>query len=424
MLTRRWAGFAHPSGLWRNPRFLSLWAGRAVSDLGSQVMQIALPLTGVLVLHATPFQMGLMRAVGSAPDFLLGFVAGAWVDRSRRRPLLIAMDVSQAIVVGSVPAAALLGVLRLEQLYVVAFVSAALALVFDVAAQSHVPALVGENDLIDANSKLGITSSLSGLVGPTLGGALVQVLTAPLAISLNGVSFLLSAVAMTGASASTRPAGDPFRLSSLGQSIGDGLRFIAGNRLLLALAVSAGLFNFFDGIIFAVYVLYATRSLAIPPAVLGAIVAAGGAGGLLGAVLAGRLARRQGPGPALLAALLVATAGELFIAFAAGPVLVAAGVLLVAEVLVGLGAAMFSINFLTLRQSVTPESLQGRVHATSRTLITGLGPVGALLGGVIGQTLGLRAPMIVGALGTLVAAAVLFCSPVRSRRSPVDEPRG
>ena len=199
-------------------------------------------------------------------------------------------------------------------------------------------------------------------------------------------------------------------------SIGEGLRFVVEDRVLLALAASAGLFNLFDGVIFAVYILYATRQLAIPPALLGAIIAGGGAGGLLGALLVGRVVRRLGAGRALLGGLLLATAGELLIALASGPVGLAAGLLLAAEVIVGLGAAAYGISSLTLRQLVTPAAMQGRVHAVNRTITTGLGPLGALAGGALGQAMGLRAPLIVGALGTLLAAALLLASPVRSAR--------
>jgi len=405
------------TGLWRNPGFLTLWGGRTVSTLGSQVTQVALPLTAVLVLQATPLQMGVLRAVAATPDVALGFVAGAWVDRVRRRPLLVGTELCQALVVGSVPIAALLGALHLQQLYVVAPVSAALALTFDVAAQAYVPALVGDDDLAEGNSRLAISGSLSRLIGPALGGGLVQLLTAPLAIAADSLSFLLSAVALGSIRAeepaAESPSARPGALE-LWTSVARGLRFVVENRTVLALAGSAGLFNLFDGVVFAVYILFATRQLAIPPAVLGTIIAAGGAGGLLGAVAAGRAARHLGTGRALLGAMLVATAGELLIAFAGGPVGLAAALLLVAEVLVGLGAAVFGVNYLTLRQLVTPAPMQGRVHATSRAIVSGLGPLGALAGGVLGQAAGLRAPLIVGALGTLSAAALLLASPVRS----------
>lgn len=409
-----------PASLRRDSAFLKLWSARTVSGLGTQVMQVALPLTGVLVLRATPFQMGALRAIAATPDFVLGFVAGAWVDRVRRRPLLIGTDLCQALVVGSIPIAAVLGVLQLEQLYVVAFLSGALALVFDVASQAYVPALLAPDDLGDGNSKLAASSSLSSLLGPALGGSLVQILSGPLAITVNSASFLLSALALgtigapepTNGSADARPG-----TLALWRSVGQGLRFMLDNRVLVALAGSAGLFNLFDGIIFAVYILYATRELAIPPALLGVIIAAGGAGSLGGALLARRLAQALTPGRVLFGALVVATVGELLIALASGPVGFAASLLLVAEVLVGLGAAVFSINYLTLRQLLTPASMQGRVHATSRTIMSGLGPLGALLGGVVGEALGLRIPLIVGAVGTLLAAAVLLASPVRSWRS-------
>src|SRR5262245_13881664 len=196
MTRARMTGFKL-TGLLRDSAFLKLWSARTVSNLGTQVMQVALPLTGVLVLQATPFQMGVLRALAATPDFALGFVAGAWVDRVRRRPLLITTDLCQALVVGSIPIAALLGVLHLEQLYVVAIVSGGLALVFDVASQAYVPTLIARDDLVEGNSKLAASSSLSTLLGPALGGGLVQVLSAPLAVTLNSLSFLVSALALS-----------------------------------------------------------------------------------------------------------------------------------------------------------------------------------------------------------------------------------
>jgi MFS family permease len=340
---------------------------------------------------------------------------------------MIGADVAQVVVLGSVPAAAAFGMLRLEQLYAVAFMSALLALVFDVASQSYLPTLVSEDQVVEANSKLAATASAGSLLGPTLGGALVQLLTAPIAIAVDAASFAVSAVSAIAISARepARVAGPGDRgLGSFLASVVEGVRLIAGSPLLRALSGSAGLFNLFDGVIFAVYVLYATRQLAIPPAVLGAIFAASGAGGLIGALLAGRVARRLGLGRALLAALLVATAGELLIALAAGPVPVAAALLLAAELIVGFGAATFGVNHVSLRQLVTPASMQGRVHAANRMLGNGLGPLGALAGGILGQAAGLRAPLVVGALGTLVAALWLLASPVRSWRTTSDASQG
>jgi len=326
------------TGLWRRPDFLKLWGGRTVSTLGSQIMQVALPLAAVLVLHASPFQMGVLRAVAAMPDFLFGFPAGAWVDRVRRRPLMIGTDLCQAVVVGSVPVAALLGLLHLEQLYVVAFLSGALTLVFDIASQSYVPTLLSSEDLVEGNSKLAASNSLSSLLGPAVGGSLVQLVTAPITITLNSISFLFSALMLAtigGTEPAARTAGTGSGFAAFWRSIGQGLRFMVENRVLLALSAAAGLFNLFDGMIFAVYILYASRELAIPPALLGVIIAAGGVGGLLGAFVAGWVSRRLTAGRALLAALVVATVGEALIAFASGPLGLTASLLLAAEVLVG-----------------------------------------------------------------------------------------
>lgn len=406
------------AGLWRRPDFLRLWAGQTVSAFGSQVTRVALPLTAVLVLGASPVQMGLLRAAADTPAFALGLVAGAWVDRVRRRPLLIAAELAQAVTLASVPLAAALGVLSLAQLAVVVVLSGCFATLFAVAHRAYVPSLVGGGAVVDANGKLATTGSAAELAGPGLGGVLVQLLGPPLAIAADAASYALSAAALLGIAAREAPVGvaDGEPREGFWWSIGDGIRFIVGDPALRVLAGSAGLFNLFDGVIFAVYVLYVTRGLGVPPVLLGAIFAAGGAGGLIGALLAGRAARRFGLGRALLAGLVLATAGESLIPLAGGGPAVAATVLAAAEVAVGLGAVVYQVNGVSLRQLVTPAARQGRVHATTAVISSGLGPLGALAGGVIGQTVGLRACLVVGALGTLLAVAWLVASPARSLR--------
>jgi MFS family permease len=302
-------------GLWRRTDFLKLWLAQSLSRAGSEVSRVALPLTAV-VLSATPVQMGLLRAASSAPDFVLGLMVGAWVDRTPRRGLLIATGLVRALLLATIPTAAALHVLRLEHLFVVALLAGSLALAADVAQRAYLPQLVHPDDIVDANSRLTASGAGASLAGPAAGGALSALLTAPVALGVDSASLFAAAAGLwTIRSDDSAVVADRGRrgLRGLATYMTEGIRFMVADRRLRALAASAGLFNLFDGVIFAVYVLYATRALGITQVSLGLIFAAGGAGALAGTVLAGRITRKLGLGPALVAAVLVAVAGEVVI---------------------------------------------------------------------------------------------------------------
>jgi len=286
-----------------------------------------------------------------------------------------------------------------------------------VALRAYLPQLVDPDGIIDANSKLTASEAGASLAGPAAGGALSALLTAPVALGVDSASLIAAAAGLwTIRSGESRVVADRdvrWGLRGLATSMTEGLRFMVADPRLRALAASAGLFNFFDGVIFAVYVLYATTALGVSQVSLGLIFAAGGAGALTGAVLAGRITRRLGLGPALVSAVLIAVAGEVVIPFALGPPAVAAVMLAAAEVIVGIGAAVFGINNVSLRQTVAPAALQGRVHAASRMVDSGLYPAGAMLGGLVGQLWNMRVALFAGALGTMLAAGVILVSPVR-----------
>jgi len=405
-----------PTGLWTHPDFVKLWAGQTVSLFGSQVTLVALPLTAVLVLGATPVQMGLLSAAASTPAFVFGLLAGAWVDRGRRRPIMIWANLGRAVILGSIPFAAALGALHLEHLYVVALLSAVLGLGFDTAYRSYLPALVALNELVEGNSKLAVSGSAAEMTGPALAGVLVQLLTAPLAIVLDALSFLISAVSVaTISQAEPIPPSKAVR-TGIWTSIGEGVRIVVHHREIRVLIGSASLFNLFDAVMFSIYVLYVVRELGIAPAALGLIFAIGGTGGLLGALISNRIAGRFGGGPTMLGALVLAVGGDLLIPLAGGSPTVRVGVLAAGEFIVGAASTVYGVNVTATLQSLTPARLQGRVHAADAVLGNGLGPLGALAGGFIAEMLGLRTAVIVGALGTSLALPWLILSPVRSWR--------
>ncbi|HEX5506669.1 MAG TPA: MFS transporter [Thermomicrobiales bacterium] len=404
------------AGLWRHPDFLKLWAGQTVSAFGDQVSLLALPLAAVLALHAGAAQMGFLTAAGRAPVLLLGLFAGVWADRLRRRPLLIGADLGRALLLGSIPAVALLGRLTLPYLYMVAFLVGALAVVFSVAYQAYLPALVARAELVEGNSKLTATRSIAQIAGPGLAGALVQLLTAPVAILADAVSFLASALSLGLIGKPEARLRAVRGESSTRGEIGEGLRLVWRNPVLRAAAGCGGTYNCCNAMILALYVLYLARGLALPPALIGVILAALGPGSLLGALVAVRAARRFGLGPTIVGGIAVAGGANLLVPLAGGPLAVVAPVLVAAAFVNGFGQPLYNINQVSLRQAITPDRLQGRMNATMTVVVGGAAPLGALLGGALGAAIGPRAALALGACGTLLACLWIVCSPVLALR--------
>jgi MFS family permease len=389
-----------------------LWLGRTVSELGSGIGGTALPLAAVLVLKATPLQMGLLAAIGAAPVLVVGLPAGAWVDRLRRRPILIAADVGRAVLLISIPLAALLHVLRIEQLYVVAALVGVLAVFFDVADQSFLPSVVPRESLIAANSTLGASASVAEIGGPALAGVLVQWLSAPVAILFDAVSFLFSALCV-GLIRAQEPL--PERIEqrqSLWRDVAEGLRMVLRHPVLRALAGSAGTFTFFGSFLGALYVLYAIRTLGVPPGAVGLLVAAGGVSAFAGALVAGPVVRRFGPRVTLGGSLLAYGFLSLLIPLATGPVLVAVSFLLAAQLLGDVAIEIYLVNEVSLRQDLIPQRLLGRANASMQVLSKGAGPLGALLAGALGQSLGLRWTLLIGVLGIMLSSLWIFRAPL------------
>jgi MFS family permease len=383
--------------------FGMLWAGQTVSLFGSQITALALPLTAVLALRAGPAQMGFLMACASAPWLLVGLVAGAWTDRLPRRRVLIATDVGRALLLATIPLAAWRGALGMDQLYAVAFLTGALAVFFDVAYQSFLPAVLPRERLVAGNSRLELSASVAQLSGPGLAGSLVQALAAPIAILLDAISFVISALFLHAIPDTEARLPSPVSRTGMRREIGEGVRAVLHDPVLRALAGSTATFNFFDRVLCAVYVLYMVRQLGIAPTGVGLIFALGAAGGLVSALFAGRIAARVGSGRALAAGIAVAALGEVIIVLAAGPRWRAVATLVVAEMLVECGGTLYGINAVSLRQATTPDHLLGRVNATTRVAGNGAEPLGALLGGALGVAIGLRSTLMVGALGTMLA---------------------
>lgn len=412
---RRYFGFPGPvlGGLWAHLDFVRLFTAQSISLFGSEITYIALPLTAVLVLGATPTQMGILVAAERVPHLLVGLPAGVWVDRLRCRSVLVAADLGRAVLLGSIPLAAIIGVLRVEQLLVVAFLAGVLTVFFDVAYQSYLPELVERVQLAEGNAKLGASKSVAEMAGPILGSALLQVMAAPFLIGLDALSFIFSGAFLR----SIKTSAPPIALASNGSLFGgvmQGFQLVLRHPLLRPLAGCSATMNFFYQMMLAIYVLYITRELAVPPTLVGIIFGIGSLGALLGAVVASPAARRFGTGATLLGSTLLSGTGGLIIAFAHTSQLGILPTLIGAQLLLIVGIPIYNINQISLRQAITPAGVRGRVNATIRFLVWGTMPIGAVVGGYLGETIGLQSTMTVGAIGMILAGLWVITSRLRS----------
>jgi MFS family permease len=403
--------------LWRQPDFLKLWAGQAVSLLGTQVTGLAISLTAAIVLQATASQMGLVGFLNVLPFVLFGLPAGLWVDRVRRRPVMIATDIARAALLVSIPLAALVGRLSMIQLYVVSFGMGALSVLFRVAYASILPSVVSRSDLADGNAKLALAEAVARVAGPGLAGGLVQVFTAPFAIIVDSASFVVSAVSLRAMRAREEvryrtPAG-----GGAWPELREGFSGVLGHPLLRPLFVGTTLGNVADGLVFqsGVLVLFFTRELSLQPAVLGGVFAGLGIDGVIGAALTGPATRALGIGTTILGCLGLWSVGYGGLAFVnASPL----APVLAAMLLGAVGAInpIAGANISTVRQMVTPDHLLGRVTSVvsvgSATALT----AGSLAGGLLGDSVGLRPALLLGGLLPLLGLGWVMLSPVRKLR--------
>jgi MFS family permease len=404
-------------GLWRHPDFLKLWSAETISQLGTQISLLALPLVAIIVLESSPFEVALLGTIEFLPFILISLPAGVWVDRLPRRPILILGDVGRGIALASIPAAYLLGVLSIYQLYVVGFIVGVCTVFFDVAYMSYLPALVDRDRLVEGNSKLEVSRSGAQIAGPGLAGAAIGLVGAPLAIILDAISFLGSAAFVFGIRkrepAPTPTAGPAVRPSMRGE-IAAGLRYVLGHRLLRSIAACTGISNFFGNVVQSILLVYIVREIGLTPAVIGLVFALGNIGFLVGAILADRISARFGVGPTIIGSALLFGPGALLVAVApkelAVPFLVAFGLL------IGFGGVVYNVTQVSLRQAITPERMQGRMNATMRFVVWGTIPIGSLLGGVVATAIGLHETIWIGAIGSLFSFLPLLFSPLRSLR--------
>ena len=404
--------------LWRHGDFLRLWAGQTVSQFGEQITTIALPLTAVLLLHANAFEMGVLGAMTTLPFVVVGLFVGVFVDSRRRRPLLIVADAARAVLLGVVPVLAVLHRLSFPPLLPIAFAVGCLTVLFDVAYQSYLPAVVGREALVDGNAKLETTRALSQVAGPSLGGVLTSALTAPVAVAANALTYVVSVISLIAIRA-VEPAPEPRTQRTLPQ-IREGLAWVLGQPMLRAIAGCTGTSNFFGNIGTAVFVLFVVREVGLSPALLGIVYGGGSVGGIAGAMFARRIGDRLGVGPAILASAVAFTVFALLIPLAPHLESVAVPLLVGSSVFRSFGSTAYNIMQVSLRQAVTPDRLLGRMNASMRFVVWGTMPFGSFVGGLLGTAVGLRDTLWIAAVGGLLAVVWVLVSPLVSVRT-VDE---
>ena len=402
------------TSLWRDREFVKLLTGQAISQVGSRITRTALPFAAVLVLGAGPFQMGLLSGAAAASVLLFGLFAGAWADRLRRRPILIVADLGRAVVLASVPLAALRGTLTMGQLYVVAGRTGLFTVMFDVSYQAYVPSLVQREQLVQANAKLALSESVAEVSGPGIAGFLVTALTAPVAIAFDALSFLVSAVSIALVRRPEPPPAERGDTHML-EEIRDGLRFTWRNPYLRPMALRTATAALFMGFFGSLYPLFTVKTLGLAPSVIGVVISLGGAFALAGAWLSERLVQRLGIGIAFLGAVLFTNFTTFLHPMAHGSVVLCC-VFLGAGQLGDFAWPTVVVTETSLRQAVAPPEVLGRVNSAMNLMFNGIIPIGAFLGGALAEVIGVREAMFVGGGGYALSTLWLVFSPVRHLR--------
>jgi MFS family permease len=397
--------------------FRRYWSGQTISLFGDQISSIALPLVGVLVLHATPAEMGYLAALIWVPALLFGLHAGAWVDRrGRRRATMIGADLCRAALLASIPISYACGVLTLWQLYAVAFGVGVFSILFAVSDPSLFVSIVPNDKYVDGNSLIYGSRAFSFVGGPSVGGALVQLLTAPLAVLADAASFLGSAFFL----ARIRPD-EPSAAKGGDGALTAGVRFIRHSGIVGASLLAASIVNFFNFVFFALFVLYAIRYLHVQPGVLGLVLGIGAVGGVLGAAVTKRLTNRFGVGRVYAVSFLVFAAPMALVPAASGPRPLVLAMLMAAEFIAGFGVMVLDISIGAIFSAVIPDAVRSRVTGAFQAVNYGTRPLGALLGGFLGTLIGPRATLWVAAIGGMTSFLVLLPTPIPRFRMPVAQ---
>lgn len=388
------------TGLWQHTEFRKLWAGQSVSLIGSQLMYFGMLITAVSVLDASPFQMGIVQAMHGVPA-VFGLFFGAWIDRRRRLPIIIAADIGRFLVLLVLPVAYLVDLLSIELIYIVAFGIGTMGSLFQIAYRTLLPSVVSRDELIEANSKLEIATAGSVAIGPALGGVLVKIMVAPLTLLFSAASFILSAYLFSRMNIDEYAGSGNGSTGTVDASaeIREGINYFRSNRLLIGMAASGTSLQIFIYVYAAVSLIYVIKHLNIDVGLIGVMFAFSSIGLVLGSIISSRYSETIGVGRLMATGLLLAGIGYLVFPIVSGPVFVVVPILVVGAIVLEVGVVIYSVQQVSLRQTITPEHIQGRVNSiflmVSRLAI----PVGALLGGYLGESIGVRNTLFVAAFG-------------------------
>ncbi len=398
------------SVLWKHGDFLNVWAAETVSVFGSQFYLLAMPLAAVLILDATASEMGMLFAVEMLPFLLFGLLAGVIADRRGRRQIMIICDLGRAGVLAAIPVTWYLGMLSWPVMYGVAFTAGVFTAFFDISYQAYLPTLVGRSELLDANSKLETSRASSQVAGPSIAGLAVDAVGAPIAIFANSISFLGSAFFLFRVKIQESIAKDRAQKSTL-QEIRDGLDIVFSNKMLRGIAGCTATANLFGSMSYAILMLFMESSLELGASWIGAIFAVGALGAVLGALVSSRIVSSLGLGKTIVVSAALSSVPTMLmaLAFPENAILVLMPIWFVN----GLLSVVYNVNQVSLRQSITPDHLQGKMNATMRFLVWGVFPIGGLIGGVLGDALGLRTTILISGVGMLTSVFWVFLSPVK-----------
>jgi MFS family permease len=407
-------------GLWRHPDFLKLWSAQSISQLGTQISGIALPLVALYALHATAFEVASLGTVEFLPFLLFTLPAGVWVDRMRRRVLMVVADVGRGVALGSIPFVAAVGHLTLAQLYIVGFIVGTLTVFFDVSYQSYLPSIVERSALVDGNAKLEITRSGAQVAGPGIGGALVGAITAPYTILVDAISYFGSAAFLFGIRKEEVVPERTAESPSMKRELIDGIRYLLRHRYWRGISASTATFNFFNNVAFAILIVYLVRRLHMSALAIGITFSISSAGALIAAFGAQKIGARLGIGRTILWATVIDGLPLLLVPLA--PKAFPYPFIIAAFVLVEFGVVLYNVSAISLTQALTPERLLGRVNASRRFLVWGTIPLGGLISGALASWIGLRPTLFIGCAGCVLAAVPIALSPVRHVKDLPTEP--
>lgn len=411
---------SNPAPLWRERNFATYWAGQGVSELGDRVTELAIPLIAVTMLHASPSAVGFLTAAVWLPN-VASLVVGAWVDDQRRKQrVMVWANVIQGFVMLTLPIAYALGAITLTHLFVVALVAGLASVFYHTSYPTFFVSLVRRDQFVEANSLVSTTRSGSFIAGPALGGLLIQVLTAPVAIVVDAVSFFVGAFLTRRVEVDETQRERAVSTGGLMHRSREGMRLVLRHPYLKISLGCSTTINFFNFVASALIILYASRHLGLSAGVIGLAFGIGATGGLLGVVLAGWLGRRIGTGPTIAAGAVLFSAPIMLVPLASGPTVAKAAVLALVEFISGAGVMLFDINNNAVQAAVTPDPMRSRVSGAFSSINYGIRPLGAVVGGVCGELIGIAPTMVAAGIGGSLSVLWLLGSPNLRVRSVDD----